>query len=79
MSEVCCREKYLKEYIAELNIEERVKRRMLDMCEYEEREKAEAQKYLMNCRRSIDELEHTVIELGIELAKAKAIIRENGL
>lgn len=71
-----CREKNLKEYIEELEIEENIKKRMLELCEREEEEKQERECYLHNCHMRIDELERTVIELGTELAKEKHYNRE---
>lgn len=45
MSETC-REKYLSEYIADLNIDENVKKRMLDLCEIEKKRASENERYL---------------------------------
>lgn len=71
-----CREASLKEYIEELEIEENIKKRMLELCKREEEEKQKRECFLHNCHMRIDELERTVIELGTELAKAKYHARE---
>lgn len=76
MSE-CCREKFLNEYIEELNIDENVKRRMLDLYKREKTERIEQDKYLNNCQKRIRELEQTVVELGTELGRMKSFIREH--
>ena len=77
MSEGCCREKYLDEYISELEIDGNVKKRMLELCHRTEEENIQKDKFLKNCHKTIDELEQTIVELSIELAKAKRFIREN--
>lgn len=76
MSEVCCREKYLDEYISELEIDKNLKKRMIELCHRTEEENIQKDKYLQNCHKRIDELEQTVIELSTELAKAKRFMRE---
>lgn len=76
MSE-CMREKYLDEYIADLDIDENVKKRMLDLCNKQNAEIEGRDKYLKNCHARIDELEMAVSELGVELAKAKNFIRRH--
>lgn len=75
MSE-CCREMYLNEYIESLEIDENVKKRMLDLYNQEKEWGEKASKYLHNCHKRIDELEQTIVELGTELGRAKKIIRE---
>lgn len=76
MSETC-REKYLSEYIADLNIDENVRKRMLDLCEIEKKRASENEKYLHNCQMRVRELEQTIIELSTELGRAKCFIREH--
>lgn len=77
MSGECVREKYLNEYIADLDIDENVKKRMLDLCDKANNEISERDRYLKNCHMRIEELEMVVSELGIELAKAKNFIRKH--
>lgn len=72
-----CREKYLHEYIADLEIDENVKKRMLVLCEMESRKLTDADKYLNNCHMRIRELEQTIVELSTELGRAKCFIREH--
>lgn len=76
MSETC-REKYLPEYIADLEIDENVKKRMLELCEIEKNRASETDRYLRNCQMRIRELEQTIIELSTELGIAKCFIREH--
>ena len=75
MSEYC-REMYLNEYIESLNIEEDLKKRMLDLYNQEKEWSEKVSEYLHNCHKRIDELEKTVIELSTELGKEKRFIRE---
>ena len=77
MSE-CCREKTLIEYIRELEIDENLKKRMLDMCEEAKKIMDRQDGYLRNCHLRIGQLEQCVVELGTELAQAKRFIREKG-
>lgn len=73
----CVREKYLDEYIADLNIDANVKKRMLDLHHREKNEHEQLNKCLHNCHKRIDELEQVIMELGTELGKAKRFIREH--
>lgn len=75
MSE-CVREKYLDEYIADLNIDANLKKRMLDLYHEESKRSSKLSEYLHHCHKRIDELEQTVVELSIDLATAKRFIRE---
>lgn len=75
MSE-CVREKYLDEYIADLDIEPNVKKRMLDLYHSEAKERAQLNEYLYNCHKRIDELEKAIVELSVDLSTAKRFIRE---
>lgn len=72
-----CREKYLSEYIADLEIDENVKKRMLDLCEIEKKRASENERYLHNYQMRVRELEQTIIELSTELGRAKCFIREH--
>lgn len=72
-----CREKYLSEYIAEFVVDEKAKKRMLDLCEVEKNKAQENDRYLHNCQMRIRELEQTVVELSTELGRAKCFIREH--
>lgn len=72
----CAREKYLKEYIEELEIEENIKKRMLELCKREEERNQERECCLHNCHLRIDELESAIVEISTELAKEKRYIRE---
>ena len=76
MSE-CVREKYLDEYILDLDIDENVKKRMLDLYKRLDNERLQQDKYLNNCHMRIRELEQTIVELGTELGRAKHFIREH--
>lgn len=76
MSELCCREKYLDEYISELEIDGKLKKRMIELCHRTEEENIKKDKYLQNCHKRIGELEQTIVELSTELGKAKHFIRE---
>lgn len=75
MSE-CCREMYLNEYIDKYVEDEDAKKRMLDLYDRREKEHQECERYLMNCHRRIDDLEKTVMELGIIIGHDKKFIRE---
>lgn len=70
------REKYLDEYIADLDIEPNVKKRMLDLYHSEDKKHAQLSECLHHCHKRIDELEQAVVELSIDLATAKRFIRE---
>ena len=72
----CCREKYLNEYIESLEIDENVKKRMIDLCEIESKKLSEAERHLNNCHMRMRELEQTIVELSTELGRAKCFIRE---
>ena len=72
----CVREKYLDEYIADLDIEPNLKKRMLDLYHIDNKERARLNECLYNCHKRIDELEQTVVELSTDLATAKRFIRE---
>ena len=76
MSETC-REKYLNEYIADLEIDENLKKRMLELFEIEKKRASETEKYLHNCQMRVRELEQTIIELSTEFGRAKCFIREH--
>ena len=70
------REKYLDEYIADLDIEPNVKKRMLELYHVEEKKREQLSECLHHCHRRIAELEEVVMELGTEIGKAKRFIRE---
>ena len=72
----CVREKYLDEYIADLDIEPNLKKRMLDLYHEESKRSSKLSECLHNCHKRINELEQTVVELSTDLATAKRFIRE---
>ena len=75
MSE-CCREKYLSEYIEELDIDKNLKKRLLELCKRESETINQQDKYLQSCHMRFAELENVIIELSTELGNAKRFIRE---
>lgn len=76
MSSECVREKYLDEYIADLDIEPNVKKRMLYLYNSEAKEREKLSECLLHCHKRMDELEQVIVELGTEFGKAKRFIRE---
>lgn len=70
------REKYLDEYIADLDIEPCLKKRMLDLYHSDNKERARLNECLYNCHKRIDELEKAIVELSVDLSTAKRFIRE---
>ena len=72
----CCREMHLDEYIQSLEIDQDLKKRMLELYRQKEKEKEELTGFLGNCHYRIADLENTVVELSVELVKSKKYIRE---
>ena len=70
------REKYLDEYIADLDIEPNVKKRMLDLYHSEAKEHDKLRECLHHCHKRMEELEQTIVELSVDLATGKRFIRE---
>ena len=70
------REKYLNEYIEELDIDEGLKQRMLELWEKAEEEKRQQAKWLDNCHLKINKLENAILELGIEFGRTLGYLRE---
>lgn len=72
----CCRKKTLLEYIESLDINEDLKRRMIQLLKEEHEQLKDVNMCLSNCHIRIGELESTIVELSTDLTRARRLIRE---